>query len=303
MPRRLEFKIGKEYDGRKVVHFLRGEAQLSVRLITKLKQLEDGIMLNGNHARTIDILKAGDFICLNIPQEGHTVEGLEFPLEILFEDADLLVVNKPPGLPIHPTRKHQGNTLANAVAWYLEQGEKAAGSFRALGRLDKGTSGAVVCALNRYAASRLDSKIKKTYLAIVGGVYEGEGTVDIPIYRPDPIRTKRACGPTGERAVTHWRALAAKDGMTLMRIRLETGRTHQIRVHFAHLGTPLVGDDMYGGKKTDQGHQFLHCESQEFDHPVTGEKLTIRAPMPRAMEDLARHISGGLFESLPQDMA
>lgn len=303
MPRRLEYKVSDKYEGRKVVHFLRGEARLSVRLIAKLKQLEDGILLNGKHARTIDILKAGDIICLNIPREGKALEGLEFPLEVLYEDDDLLVVNKPPNLPVHPSRKHQGNTLANAVTWYLEQSGKAAGSFRAMGRLDKGTSGGLVCALNRYVASRLGGEIQKTYLAIVGGVYEGEGTINTPIYRPDPMRTGRACGPEGEAAVTHWRALASKDDMTLMRIKLETGRTHQIRVHFAHLGTPLVGDDMYGGIKTDQGHQFLHCESLVFNQPVSGQNLRLRAPLPKAMEDLARHISGGLSESLTQDMA
>jgi 23S rRNA pseudouridine1911/1915/1917 synthase len=282
MPRRIQFVIPTEYDNKKVVHFLRGSAQLSVRLINSLKRREDGIMLNGGHARTIDIIKTGDTLTVNIPSDALAPEPMQIPLDVIFEDADIIAVNKSPFLAMHPTHNHQGDTLANAIAWHLTQkGENAA--FRAIGRLDKGTSGVVVCALNKYAASRLTGNIKKEYLAIVHGVFEGTGTIDAPIGRPNPMKTLRACGQDGDTAVTHWQALGTGGGLSFLKIRLETGRTHQIRVHFAHIGAPLAGDGMYGAAADGYTHQLLHCESARFSHPVTGEALTVTAPLPDDM--------------------
>ena len=191
MPRQISFTVTNEYDNKKVVHFLRGSAQLSARLIGTLKRVEDGILLNGSHIRTIDSIKAGDVITVNIPDDETAAEPISIPLDILFEDADLIAVNKSPFLAMHPTHNHQGDTLANAIAWHLaDMGNNTA--FRAIGRLDKGTSGVVICALNKYAAARLTGSIKKEYLAIAEGVFEGEGTIDMPICRPNPMQTVRA---------------------------------------------------------------------------------------------------------------
>ncbi|NLX93406.1 MAG: RluA family pseudouridine synthase [Clostridiales bacterium] len=287
MPRNISFKIPIEYNNKKVVHFLRGSAQLSVRLINALKRCEDGIMLNDTHARTIDLLSVGDTLTVNIPDDKVLPEPICMPLDIVYEDNDIIAVNKSPFLAMHPTHNHQGNTLANAMAWHLKQ-KGVSTAFRAIGRLDKGTSGVVICALNKYAAARLTGNIQKTYIAIVQGVFEGEGTIDQPICRPDPMKTLRACGEQGDRAVTHWQSLGTGDGRSLLRIRLETGRTHQIRVHFAHIGAPLCGDSMYGG--TGFSHQLLHCESAEFIHPVTGHPLKITAPLPWEMIKTAQNI-------------
>ena len=272
--RRIDYIIPAEYDEKKVIAYLRGEAKLSSRLIRTLKHYPDGILLNGVHTRTVDIIHTGDTLSVNLPENESDIEPVKYPLDIVYEDEDLLVVNKPALLPMHPTHNHQGDTLANAVAYHLGQSGKKS-TFRAIGRLDKGTSGLVVCALNPHCAARLQAKINKTYYAVCEGVYEGEGTIDRPIFRPDPMKTLRAVGEIGDRAVTHWKALKTNGKRTLLEIKLETGRTHQIRVHFASLGTALTGDRMYGEATDEIPHQALHCGKISFTHPVTQEQITL----------------------------
>lgn len=289
MARMMQYKIEAEHDGRKVVHFLRGRLQFSARLVAKLKTLPDGILLNGMHTRTIDRLHMGDVLTVNLPEEEMHLEPLEYTLDIMFEDEDILIINKPAGLAMHPTHNHQGDTLANAIsAYFVKKGVSHA--FRAIGRLDKGTSGLVVCALNKYAAARLTGHVAKTYLALPGGRYEGSGTIDTPIIRPDPMKTLRWVGEGGERAVTHWRALQSADSVSLLEIHLETGRTHQIRVHFASLGTPLLGDDMYGGDTALISRAALHCASVWFSHPVSEQPLFFQADMPQDMRRIVRNL-------------
>ena len=289
MPRTISFSVPNEYDNRKVAHFLRGSARLSARLIGSLKQTGDGILLNGEHIRTVDMIKAGDVITVNIPDDDFLPEPVNIPLDILYEDHDIIAVNKSPLMAMHPTHNHQGDTLANAVAWHLS-GKGNRSAFRAIGRLDKGTSGVVICTLNKYSASKLTGSVKKEYLAVAQGEFYGEGTIDAPICRPNPMKTERACGGEGDRAVTHWQAIESGGGFSLLRLKLETGRTHQIRVHFAFIGAPLLGDSMYGGAFPETGHQMLHCESAEFPHPITGEILKITAPMPEEMDEYVRNM-------------
>lgn len=288
MNRTLEFIIDENYDGKKVLAFLRGELKASARLVCKLKQEDLGITLNGMHIRTVDIMHTGDILRVSLPadrqEDTEAVEPMEYPLTVLYEDDDLLVVDKPHGLPLHPSHNHQGDTLANAVAYHLKSKGKSA-VFRAVGRLDRGTSGIVVCALNKYAAARLSGKVYKEYLAVAEGLYDGEGIIDRPIYRPDPIITLRTVDERGDKAVTYWKAVSHKGGRTLLRIHLLTGRTHQIRVHFSSLRTPLVGDTMYGTPSSEINRQALHCCYCRFTHPVTGEVIELNAPMP---EDMAR---------------
>ncbi len=285
--RRIDFPIGARFDGKKLYSFLKGEAKLSSKLIRSLKQSENGLLINGEHARTIDLLHTGDTVSVTIPDDANPAKpGTALP-EILWADDDLLIVNKPAMMPIHESHNHQGDTLQNSVALWL-QTQGRTGAFRAVGRLDKGTSGVVVCALNAHAAARLSGKPEKTYLAIAAGVFRGSGTVDAPIFRPDPMKTLRTVDPRGDKAVTHWEALGTDGENTLLRIRLETGRTHQIRVHFASLGAPLLGDSMYGAPDDRLGHQALHCASVRFLHPVTGEPVFCEAPMPPEMLALAQ---------------
>lgn len=288
--RRIDFTIEEKYDGKRVVDFLKSKAKASARLITKLKHDDDGIMLNGVHTRTIDLLKTGDILSITLPvdKEDQTsaVEPLPYPLKVFYEDEDLLIVDKPAGLPLHPSHNHQGDTLANAVAYYLQQQGKSS-IFRSIGRLDRGTSGIVICGLNRFVTGILNGNIYKEYMAVCDGIYEGEGIIDRPIYRPDPIKTYRTVDERGEYALTEWKAISHYDNKTLLRIHLQTGRTHQIRVHFASLGTPLVGDTMYGTPREDISRQALHCCYCKFIHPVTNEIIEIESPLP---EDIAKFV-------------
>ncbi len=288
--RRIDFTIEEKYDGKRVVDYLKGKAKASARLITKLKHDSDGIMLNGVHTRTIDLLKTGDVLSITLPvdkeEQTSAVEPLPYPLKVFYEDEDLLIVDKPAGLPLHPSHNHQGDTLANAVAYHLEQQGKSS-VFRSIGRLDRGTSGIVVCGLNKFVTGVLNGKIYKEYMAVCDGIYEGEGIIDRPIFRPDPIKTYRTVDERGETAITEWKALSHYDGKTLLRIHLLTGRTHQIRVHFSSLGTPLVGDTMYGTPREDISRQALHCCYCKFVHPVTKELIEIESPLP---EDIAQFV-------------
>ncbi len=278
MPRNIDYTVTAEYDGRKVIHFLRGYCGFSSRLMRKVKY---ALMLNGETTRTIDRIKCGDIVSVCIPDDDALPEITEAEIDIVYEDEDILVINKSPFMAMHPTHNHQGDTLANAVTAYLTKKGKSV-AFRAVGRLDKGTSGLVVCAINPLSACKLSGKIEKEYAALVQGELTGEGRVDVPIYRPDPMKTLRACSyELGvEEAATNWYAEKTFVGATLLHLKLETGRTHQIRVHMAFEGHPLAGDTMYGSFMPEIGHQLLHCRRCFFEHPVTGERMAFEADFP-----------------------
>lgn len=275
MPRKIDYTVPEQYDGKKAISFLRGFCGLSTRLVRSLKFSEDGMKLNGVHVRTIDRVKCGDIISICIPDDGNEIEPLKAELDVVYEDDDIIVINKSPFMAMHPTHNHQGDTLANALSAYMKEKGKSI-TFRAVGRLDKGTSGLVVCALNQLSACRLSGKVKKEYVALVQGNIEESGTVDVPIYRPDPMKTLRACSLElgNEPAVTHWQVEKRYKNASLIRLKLETGRTHQIRVHISHIGHPLAGDNMYGSFMPELGHQLLHCQKCELIHPVTNKEMS-----------------------------
>ncbi|MCQ2476616.1 MAG: RluA family pseudouridine synthase [Clostridia bacterium] len=281
MYRAIEYSVDEQYDGMKIFTFLKYKNGFSTKLIRTIKNTENGILLNGNFAKTIELLHTGDNLRVLIPSDDAGIEPIDCELDIVYEDEDILVINKSPYMAMHPTHNHQGDTLANGVASYLAKKGKPC-TFRAVGRLDKGTSGIVICALNPLAACKLSGKVKKEYTAVVKGVLTGEGTVDVPIYRPDPMKTLRACSYElgTENAVTHWRAAGNHGDCTVIKLNLETGRTHQIRVHMAYIGHPLAGDGYYGDFRTEFGHQLLHCGKAEIIHPVTGEKMTFSSDPP-----------------------
>lgn len=281
--RKIDYVIDEEYDGKKVKNYLRGKAKISSRLMNSLKTYSDGIMLNGEHIRTIDILRSGDVLSINIPDKFSEIEPIEMPLDIIYEDDDFIVINKSPFIAMHPTHNHQGDTLANALTYHLEKEGKPT-VFRAVGRLDKGTSGVVVCALNSHAAARIPTTSQKEYLTVVSGKTDEKGSIEAPIYRPDPMKTIRSVDPRGDYALTHYEKLRGNEKYSLLRVKIETGRTHQIRVHFASLGMPLVGDSLYGEDEFGIGHQLLHCAKVNFVHPVTGENMTFEANLPEDME-------------------
>ncbi len=291
--RELRYTVGQEHDGIKLYTFLKGYLHMSARTVTKLRHAPGSLAVNGEFARTIDIIKTGDEVTIILPEVESEIPATHFDdLKIVYEDEDIMVVNKPPFLAMHPTHNHQGDTLANEVAAYFLSKEKNI-PFRAVGRLDKCTSGLVILALNRHSASVMSANYDKTYIAVVEGKYEGKGTIDRPICRPDPGKTLRAVGENGERAVTHWTCLNSKNGFSLMEITLETGRTHQIRVHFSSDGAPLAGDEMYGSECTLISRAALHCKQVSFVHPITHESMKFTAPLPEDMTKLIKEIGLG----------
>lgn len=283
--RTIEYTVEEYFEGKKLISFLRGHVKISVRLLRSLKRVDGGIKVNGSNARTIDIIHKGDKVTLTIHEDENHSIPVDYPLSVIYEDEDVLVIDKPAMLPMHESHNHQGDTLANAVSGYLHKKGKSL-SFRAVGRLDKGTSGLVICALNSHAAARLSGNFEKTYFAIATGHYEESGTIDKPIYRPDPMKTYRTADDRGDRAVTHYNVIESGKDYSLLKINLETGRTHQIRVHFAYLGTPLFGDRMYGKEHPLIERQALHCGCVSFIHPVTGERVELEATLPEDMKGL-----------------
>ena len=291
MARKIDYTVGADFDGRKIKSFLRGGAGISYRLMKSLKTYDNGILLNGEHARVIDTVKTGDIITVNIPDKTSDIEPIDIPLDIIYEDDDFVVINKSPFLAMHPTHNHQGDTLANALCFHLQKENKPT-VFHAVGRLDKGTSGIVVCALNSHAAAAIPKSIKKEYLAVVCGKTQESGTIDIPIYRPDPMKTLRKAGEHGDRAVTHYEKIKGNDTYSFLKIRLETGRTHQIRVHFSHMGHPVAGDKLYGPQNCEfkLAGQLLHAYKLTLTHPRTGELMEFTAPLPEHFTDVLKRL-------------
>lgn len=287
--REIEYTVEDYFEGKKLISFLRGHVKISVRLLRSLKRVDGGIKVNGNHARTIDIIHTGDRVTITVSEDESSSIPIDYPLNIIYEDEDVLVIDKPAMLPMHESHNHQGDTLANAVSGYLKKKGKSL-SFRAVGRLDKGTSGLVICALNSHAAARLSGNFEKTYFAIATGKYVDPGTIDKPIYRPDPMKTYRTADDRGDRAITHYEVLESGEKHSLLKVSLETGRTHQIRVHFAFLGTPLYGDKMYGQEHPLIERQALHCGRVSFAHPVSGEKIELEADLPEDMTKLLKEL-------------
>lgn len=280
--REIIFKIDDKNSGLMIRDFLRNFG-VSSALLTKLKQDENGIKLNGKFAKAIEVLKSGDNLTINIKNSGKMPEKFECEnVKVAYNDEDILVLNKPPLMPVHESRNHRGDTLANVAACYMESDC----AFRAVYRLDRDTSGLVLIAKNELAASKLAGKIKKDYYAVVSGKFEGRGTIDLPIRRVQESIIERGVFDDGERAITHYEAIKTDGENTLLKLNLETGRTHQIRVHFSHLDAPLLGDTLYGGNCEKINRQALHCKTIYFTHPITHEKITVDSDFPKDFKGL-----------------
>ena len=278
----IEFDIKNCDDGKSVRDFLRGFG-VSSALLTRLKQSENGITINNTFARTIDKIHTGDRLKICILNKGKMPAKLDDKrVKVAYNDNDILILNKPELMPVHESRNHQGDTLANVASCYMDEDS----AFRAVYRLDRDTSGLVLIAKNELAASKLAGKIKKDYYAVVSGDLYGKGKIDLPIARENTSIIKRIVSKNGERAVTYWQAIGRKNGNTLLKINLETGRTHQIRVHFSHIGHPLLGDTLYGGDTSQINRQALHCKTIYFTHPITNEKITVDSELPQDIKGL-----------------
>lgn len=239
-------------------------------------------MKNGMPCRSVDLLSAGDVLELRFPVESVCYEPVEGPLSVLWEDEDFLVVDKPPQMPIHPSPGHDRDSLLNRVAYYYRQTMQSP-AFRPLYRLDRDTSGAVAIGKHRVAVS--SAQVEKRYYAICQGLLLGEGTVNVPIGLAPGSKILRQCGPAGQPAVTHWKALAAEEGHTLLAFHLETGRTHQIRAHMAYMGHPLAGDDLYGGSRARIVRQALHCGALSIQCRPLKTDLSLVCPFPKDLTE------------------
>lgn len=276
------YTIPTEYDGASVQTFLRQGCGFSWRMVVRLKHNEGGITVEGERRRSIDPIYAGERLCLCFPEDAVRIDGADLPLSVSYEDEAVLVVDKPPYLAVHPSAGKPEPTLANAVVGYFErQGQPL--SFRPTNRLDRNTSGLLLAAKNAHVAFALAHKVGKTYLAIVLGELHGSGTINEPIRIKEGCCITREVGEGGKESITHYEALATDGVVSLVRLRLETGRTHQIRVHMSWLGYPLAGDTMYGTDETVMPRHALHCAEMAFKHPMTGEPITLHSTLPDDM--------------------
>jgi 23S rRNA pseudouridine1911/1915/1917 synthase len=285
--KKIEFIVPENLDNVSVNTFLRKECCVSARIIAQLKREKDGILRDNKNIKTIDKLNAGDKVILNLPDEENNITAVKGDLNILYEDDYIIAFDKPFGVPVHPTKVHQTDTLANFHSYRQKQlGENY--KFRALNRLDKDTSGIVIAAKDKYTASYLFNRIDKTYFAVCEGVIKNPGTIDKPIKIKEGHTIQRTCSDDGQKSVTHFIPICSNKNHTLLKIKLETGRTHQIRTHFSFLGHSLAGDDMYGGSLNYIKRQALHCGEVSFTHLFTNEKIVIKSDIPADMMNIIK---------------
>ena len=278
--RAIRYPIPPAAEGWTVERFLREEG-FSGRMLTALRKLPLGLLLNGAHIRTVDLLSPGELLEVNLPGETKRMPTCSIPVPILYEDEDVIVYNKPAGMPCHQSGGHIYGTLSSVYAAHCAK-EGTITSFRAINRLDKDTTGAVTAAKNQFAAGKLWKAVKKRYFALVEGSFPfPDGLIDLPILREEPLGMRRIVHPEGQMARTEFHVLAAGGGVSLAGFVLHTGRTHQIRVHLSHLGLPLLGDTFYGGREElGLSRQALHCGLVRFPHTITGEEVLAAAPFP-----------------------
>lgn len=313
----MDFRITEKHHNKSVSDFLK-EVGYSHKAISRLKRLEDGILLNGVRVTVRACLHEGDLLSLALedrPDEMNAfLEPWDIPLEVIYEDEWLLALNKPPFMPTHPSAGHQGDTLANAAAgYYAKKGLPFV--FRAVNRLDRDTSGIVLLSKDKHTAARLSAemeagKIRKTYLALLCGHFPSERTCPPPdsanesrispeegrictyLRRKEGSRMLREtfwtpCEGTVT-AVTDYRVIGHSGGLTMVRAMPQTGRTHQLRLHFSFCGHPILGDTLYGTADSRIGRQALHAETLTFTHPITRTPMILRAKLPDDMQNLIK---------------
>ena len=293
MERKLEYLITEKFHNKTIEQFLKSE-EFPHQAIVQLKKTNEGILRNGVWAYVNEKLQEGDQISLHLVEETTetSIEPIFVPLSIVYEDEDLIIIDKPANMPVHPSMNHHEGTLANGVLhYYQSKGEHF--TFRCINRLDRDTSGLTIIAkhllsggiLSRQVSGR---QIKRTYRAICNGLIPKQGTIDAPIARAGNSTIERCVDFTnGERAVTHYKRIAydAEKDLSLVELRLETGRTHQIRVHLKYLGHPIIGDFLYNPDYRYCQRQALHSASLQFIHPITKKEMYFTSPLPDDLKD------------------
>ena len=286
-----ELTAATEHAGVRLDAFLSADGALTRSQAARLIA-EGRVRVNGKPAAKSARLSGGETVTVDVPQLRETaLPPQDIPLDVVYEDDDVIVVNKPTGLVVHPAPGHPDGTLGNALLHHCGDSLSGIGGEKRPGivhRIDRDTSGLIIAAKNDAAHLALSAQLKdhslsRTYECLVtGNMKQDSGTVDAPIGRSSADRKKMAVVPTGRRAVTHWEVVARYPGVTHLRCRLETGRTHQIRVHMAYIGHPILGDTVYGAKKPVPGltGQCLHATGLRFIHPRTGEPVELHCPLP-----------------------
>jgi len=278
--------VGDDFEGHDIKYILTAYWGFSGNLITQLKK-DDGILLNGRKEFVNKVVTKGDVLKINLPQgNSENIIPNDIHLDILYEDEDILAVNKPPNMPTHPSIGHFEGTLANAVMHYFRD---VPHTFRAITRLDRDTSGVVLLAKNIVAADRLSkslikNEIKKEYMALCQGAPSPlSGRIDAPIKREKDGIIKRCIAKDGKTAITDYEVILKKDRFSLVRLFPKTGRTHQLRLHLSHIGVPIYSDFLYG-EEIEGERTRLHCSKLTFPHPFSREMLEIQAPLPNDMK-------------------
>lgn len=297
----IEYRVTNDNDNKKVSQILKNHLKFSRGEIRRIKRCA-GIIVNDQTVRLDWLVKEGDLIRINFQDDDdQPVIPQDIPLNILYEDEHILVVNKPSNMLVHPLSYHVLNTLANGVIYHWQlQGHNC--KFRAVSRLDKDTSGVILIAKSSYICHQLSEQMKngicrREYLAVVHNrITMNSGIIDLPIGRPYEDSLIFGVTPHGKEAITHFTVIQRFASGSLVKLRLETGRTHQIRVHMKHLGHPLMGDDLYGGNLDLIHRQALHSWHLEFNHPVTKENIQLEAPLPDDMTFLIHKLKEDNFQ-------
>lgn len=292
MKRIFNYHITKtdEQEHKNILGFLKSRGY-SHAVITHLKRTEKGIEKNSEWARVSDMLKEGDLLTIRlIEDEGSSqILPVHIPLNIVYEDEDLMIINKPAGMPIHPSQGNHDNTLANALCYYFKE-KGIPFTYRCINRLDRDTTGLLIVAKHMYSASLLSNMVAKReihreYLALATGEVPEEGVITAPIARKEDSTIERVIDEErGEFARTNFRRLEYKNGYSLVSLILDTGRTHQIRVHMKHLGHPLPGDFLYNPDYSFIKRQALHSYRLSFVHPILMKEFEFIAPLPDDMK-------------------
>lgn len=290
---KIQWKIDEKFEGMLIREFLLKEKGISKRALVDVKFYGGDILLNGSHVTVREILRAGDCLEVIFPPEIRSdgISGENIPLHIVYEDEHILVINKPPYMASIPSREHQSGTLANALIYYYDQ-IGLSSTIHIVNRLDRDTSGLMIVAKNSFVHSlfALEQKkksIKREYEAIVHGIVrEDVGIINAPIGRKAESIIEREVRNDGQHAVTHYEVKKRFSDQTLVSLKLETGRTHQIRVHMSYMGHPLLGDDLYGGQRDLISRQALHSKSVKFYHPFIKRELAFSVPLPADMGNI-----------------
>ncbi|MDO4454346.1 MAG: RluA family pseudouridine synthase [Eubacteriales bacterium] len=290
MKRIFHYTASSHDEGLKIYEFLKRQGY-SKAVLTHIRKTPDGILLNDCAAFSSVRLKKDDLLTISLIDEkpSEQIVPVPVPIHIVYEDEDLMVLDKEANQPIHPSINNYDNTLANGLAWYFSQkGEPFV--YRCINRLDRDTTGLLIVAKNMLSAAILSEmgkrrEIHREYLAIVQGETPPEGTIDAPIARMDDSVIARCVDFThGDHAVTHFQRICFQRNLSLVSLKLETGRTHQIRVHMKYIGHPLIGDFLYHPDFSLIHRQALHSHRLSFSHPITKEWLSFTSPLPKDMQ-------------------